>query len=92
MGRVCEAAVVLTTKRPLDFSGGRKFGAVIFCSKICTAKSTAFGGKGGDNELFLPLRGCFAAFNEEKEMRGIIAWLLGVPIFVIILLYFFNVF
>jgi len=29
---------------------------------------------------------------EEETMKGIIAWLLGVPIFVIFLLYIFNVF
>lgn len=41
---------------------------------------------------FLAAARLFPAFDEEKEMRGIIAWLLGVPVFVIILLYLFNVF
>ena len=29
--------------------------------------------------------------KERTDMRGIILWLLGVPIFVIILLYVFNI-
>jgi hypothetical protein len=30
--------------------------------------------------------------DQEVSMKGIIAWLLGVPIVVIILLYLFNIF
>ncbi len=30
--------------------------------------------------------------RKESDMKGIIAWLLGVPIVVIILLYVFNIF
>lgn len=30
--------------------------------------------------------------NREKNMKGIIAWLLGIPIFVIIILYITGIF
>jgi hypothetical protein len=39
-----------------------------------------------------PLRSLPGKSKGETPMKGIIAWLLGVPIVVIILLYVFNIF
>ena len=39
-----------------------------------------------------PLRCCACETTQEVPMKGIIAWLLGVPLIVIILLYVFNFF
>jgi hypothetical protein len=35
---------------------------------------------------------CFAGQTREDPMKGIIAWLLGVPVVVIILFYFLDIF